>query len=108
MKGICVKLLDGAEAGTAVILEAPVYVYQDRRGRLLRCDRVKAQGVLSVTAEEIWQLQGKVPLERAAATVAVITRAEHDELASGDAGADPELTAEEALNIMMGGTYEAE
>lgn len=82
-------------------IESPLWITRNRNGVLTTRYRAKAQGVGDGTT--IWSL-GKLegyPEAR------IITRAEYEEsLTPPDP--DPELTAEEALNIILGGCYETE
>lgn len=97
---ICIEIL---ETGQRRKLDAPVWIRGNRNGPVRTPHRVKAQGVCD--GETIWALEGK-GLE-GYGTARIITRAEYEEsLAPQEA--DPELTDTEALNIMMGGTYETE
>lgn len=84
MNTIYIKILD--DSGTAVSVEEltnPVYVYkQPSNGLIVRCIDTLAQGVLDAAGEKIYQLEGKEPIDRAAATAVIITTAEYEELAA--------------------------
>ena len=79
---IHIKIID--DTGAAVFVEKlapPVYVYaQPRNGKIVRCVKPLAQGVMDATGANIYQLHGKEPVDRAVATAMVITTAEYDEL----------------------------
>ena len=82
---------ESGEAASVEALSNPVYVYvQPRNGRVLRCERRLAQGVLDVTGSKIYQLQDKAPVPGAVATAAVITTAEYQELEATLGQTDPE------------------
>lgn len=79
---------DTGEAAAVEALDPPVYVYrQPRNGMIVRCVEPLAHGVLNAEGEKIYQLEGKEPIGRAAATAAIITEAEYEELA-GELGTD--------------------
>lgn len=79
---IHIKIID--DAGEAVAVEKlapPVYVYtQPRNGKIVRCVKPLAQGVMDATGANIYQLQGKRQIDRAVGTAVEITTAEYDEL----------------------------
>ena len=94
---IYIKILDDSGAAASVEeLTNPVYICkQPSNGLIVRCIEPKAQGVLDAAGEKIYQLEGKEPIDRAAATAAIITKAEYEELAAtlgADTGEDPEDT----------------
>lgn len=97
-KAICIEI---RETGERRRLDTPVWITTNRNGILRTPHRTKASGVGD--GEEIWslgELEG-YPVAR------IITLAEYEEhLTPPDS--DPELTAEEVLDIIMGGSYEAE
>lgn len=98
MKGICIEIIPSGERRH---IESPVWITRNRNGILATPHRHHACGVGDGT--EIWSLGGLAEYPAAR----IITRAEYEEtLQSPDP--DPELTAEQALEIMMGGSYEAE
>lgn len=103
--------IHGAD-GMAAAVEAvsdPVYVYGNPvNGEIQRCHPVKAWGVLDASGGKIYQLSGRQLLDWAEATVSIITRAEYDELlATMHVDDDPELSAEQALQYITEGSYEA-
>lgn len=79
---IHIKIID--DAGEAVAVEKlapPVYVYtQPRNGKIVRCVKPLAQGVMDATGANIYQLHGKETIDRAVGTAVEITTAEYDEL----------------------------
>ena len=82
---------ESGEAASVEALSNPVYVYvQPRNGRVLRCEKRLAQGVLDVTESKIYQLQDKAAVPGAVATAAVITTAEYQELEDTLGQTDPE------------------
>lgn len=92
-----IKILDDSGIAASVEeLTAPVYVCkQSSNGLIVRCIDTLAQGVLDVKGEKIYQLEGKETIDRAAATAAIITKAEYEELVATlgtDTGEDPEDT----------------
>ena len=65
---------------TVIAVEAhpkPVYVHKQPNGTVVACSERKAQGILSVDASVIYQLEGKEPLEGTTLTAAPITTAEY-------------------------------
>ena len=87
------------ETGERWQVENEVWISVNRNGPLITPHRIKARGVGD--GERIWsfgELEG-YPEAR------IITLAEYLE---AQEEADPELTDEEALNIIMGGSYETE
>lgn len=82
---------ESGEEASVEALSNPVYVYvQPRNGRVLRCEKRLAQGVLDVTGSHIYQLQDKAAVPGAVATAAVITTAEYQELEVTLGQTDPE------------------
>lgn len=94
---ICIEIEDG----TRRRIEQEVFVLRQRNGRIVRCHRVKAQGVGD--GDQIWSLGELEGYPKAR----IITLAEYEETQTPP-DEDPELTAEEALAIMLGGNYETE
>lgn len=95
---VCIEIV---ETGERRKITRPVWITTNRNGVVATPHRVKAQGVGD--GERIWslgELEG-YPLAR------IITLAEYEE-GMTPPDEDPELTAEEALAIMMGGSYETE
>ena len=82
-------------------LDRPVWVRRLSNGTLVVCRRPQARGVSD--GAQTWSLgdlEG-LPLAR------IITKCEYLAQAVPE-DPDPELTAEEALNIILGGSYESE
>lgn len=98
MKGICIEIIG---TGERLHITAPVWITRNRNGILVTPHRHHALGVGDGT--QIWSLGGLADYPEAR----IITRAEYEE-ALTPPDPDPELTAEQALQIMMGGSYEAE
>lgn len=95
---ICIEVCD---TGERLKLDDPVWITKNRNGLLRAPHRVKALGVGD--EEHIWSLGGLEGYPEAK----IITRAEYEEtLAAPET--DPELTDAQALNIILGGSYEAE
>ena len=97
---IHIKIID--DTGAAVFVEKlapPVYVYaQPRNGKIVRCVKPLAQGVMDATGANIYQLQGKRQIDRAVGTAVEITTAEYDELLAtlgGTQGGDEETDTPE-------------
>lgn len=86
---IHIKIVDETGAATAVEkLAPPVYVHAQRRnGKIVRCIKPLAQGVMDATGANIYQLQGKQQIDRAVGTAVEITTAEYDELLATLGGA---------------------
>lgn len=98
MKDVCIEILG---TGHRMRIRKPVWITRNRNGILRTPHRHHALGVGDGSV--IWSfgtLEG-YPEAR------IITRAEYDESLSGK-DIDRELTAEEAMNVMMGGSYETE
>lgn len=82
-------------------IDRPIWLTKNRNGILATPHRIKALGVGD--GETIWSFGTLEDYPEAR----LITRAEYEEsLTPPDP--DPELTAEEALNIILGGSYETE
>lgn len=94
---ICVLLPD---TGVRIKLDHPVWITTNRNGIVVTPERVKAKGVGD--GEHIWSLGELEGYPEAK----LITLAEFLEVQETDP--DPELSAEEALNIILGGSYETE
>lgn len=94
---ICIR----TESGECRRIEREVWITTNRNGIVTTPHRVKARGVGD--GESIWsfgELEGYPRAE-------IIPLAEYEEsLAPPET--DPELTAEEALSIILGGSYETE
>lgn len=86
--------------GEYIRIENEVWITANRNGTVITPHRVKAKGVGDGTS--IWSLGGLTGYPEAR----IITLAEFGETLNVDT--DPELSAEEALAVMMGGSYEAE
>ena len=93
--------LEILETGERRRLDSPLWITVNRNGILATPHRVKALGVGD--GERIWSLGELEGYPRAK----LITRAEYEETLTPP-DPDPELTPEEALNIIMGGSYETE
>lgn len=87
--------------GEARRIEHEVWVTTNRNGIVATAHRIKAKGVGN--GEHIWSLGELEGYPEAR----IITLAEYLE-AQAEEDPDPELTPEEALNIIMGGSYETE
>lgn len=97
MEAIFVEI---AETGERRRIVDPIWVTTNRNGLVTAPHRVKAKGVGD--GKEIWslgQLEGFPGAK-------LITLAEYGETLTPPES-DPELTAEEALNIILGGSYES-
>lgn len=95
---ICIEISDTGERRR---IEREIWVRRQSNGVVVRCTRSKGQGVGD--GEQTWSL----------GSLAGYPDARHIPLAEYEEGLtppdpDPMLTAEEALNIMMGGSYEIE
>ena len=93
--------LEIVETGERIAIGRPLWITRNRNGILATPHRVKALGVGD--GERIWSL-GKL---EGYPEAKIITRAEYEETLTPP-DPDPELTAEEALNIILGGSYETE
>lgn len=93
---VCIEIIGTGERRR---LERPVWINVNRNGILTTPHRVKAKGVGD--GAQIWSLGGLAGYPEAK----IITLAEFLETQDPQ---DPELTAEEALNIILGGSYETE
>ena len=82
-------------------IESEIWITTNRNGPLATPHRIKARGVGD--GEHIWSLGELEGYPEAR----IITLAEYLE-AQAEEDPDPELTPEEALNIIMGGSYETE
>lgn len=98
MKGVCIEIL---ETGERKRIDCPVWITVNRNGVLRTPHRVKAAGVGN--GDVIWSLGELEGYPEAK----IITRAEYEEALNAP-DPDPELSAEEAMKIMMGGSYEAQ
>lgn len=88
-----------SQTGERRCLESPLWITRNRNGILTTPHRIKALGVGD--GVNVWSL-GKLDGYPEAK---LITLAEYGETRSSP---DPELSAEEALNIILGGSYESE
>lgn len=95
---ICIEITDTGERRR---IENEVWITKNRNGPLATPHRIQAKGVSD--GETIWSLGGLEGYPEAR----IITLAEYLE-AQTPPEADPELSAEEALAIMMGGNHETE
>lgn len=98
MKTVYIEIF---ETGQRMRIEAPIWITRNRNGIHSTPYRVKAKGIGD--GAQIWSFGelGGYPVAR------IITRAEFEETLT-PLDPDPELTAEEALSIILGGSYEAE
>ena len=80
-------------------IEHEIWITANRNGPLATPHRAKARGIGD--GEQVWSLGELEGYPEAR----IITLAEYLEAPEDE---DPELTAEEALNIIMGGSYETE
>ena len=85
-------------------LPSPVYVGKQTNGVVVRCPKIKAQGILSANGESIYQLENKDKLDNASLTAIPITTTEYqnlaaslDELPSEDVEVEVEVTEEPPL-----------
>lgn len=85
----------------------PIYVLRQKRNNInLQCNVVKAQGVVSTDGVSIYQFDGKPVMDPSYPVVRKITYAEFCEIQCMDEDydtSDPELTDEEALDIILNG-----
>lgn len=95
---ICIEV---TETGQRLKLEREVWITSNRNGPVITPHRVKAKGVGD--GKQIWSLGALEGFPEAR----IITLAEYLE-AQTEPDPDPELTAEAALNIILGGSYESE
>lgn len=93
--------IEVVETGERWEIREPVWITQNRNGLVRTPHRVKALGIGD--GERIWSFGTPEGYPEAR----LITRAEYEER-PGAPDPDPELTAEEALNIILGGSYETE
>ena len=98
MEYICIEII---ETGERRRIDRPVFITTNRNGILSTPHAVKALGVRD--GDKIWSLGGLEGYPEARK----ITLAEYLETLTPP-DPDPELSAEEALNIIMGGSYETE
>lgn len=95
---ICIEI---SETGECRRIEREVWITTNRNGIVATPHRVKAQGVGD--GKSIWSLGGLEGYPGAR----IITLAEYEESLT-EPESDPELTAEQALSIILGGSYETE
>lgn len=96
MDYICIEIL---ETGERKKIHRPIFITTNRNGMLVTTHWVKAQGVGD--GEQIWSLGTLEGYPRAKK----ITLAEYLEV-KGAEEVDPVATAQEALDILLGGNYE--
>ena len=78
---VYIKIVNQDGTVSLKVMETAVYVYvQPENGRILRCIREKAQGILNAEGTEIYQLMDKAPVPGATAQVQLITLGEYNEL----------------------------
>lgn len=95
---ICIEI---ADSGERIKIDREIWVTENRNGILRTRYRCKALGVSD--GSRIWSL-GEL---KSFPGAKIITLAEYDEEPLVQEP-DPELSAEEALNIILGGSYESE
>ena len=97
---ICIEI---EETGEPRRIEREIWVTVNRNGPVITPHRVKARGICD--GRDIWSLGSLEGYPKAR----IITLSEYLECqAKAEKDPDPELTAEEAMHIMMGGSYETE
>ena len=92
---ICIEI---TETGERRRIENEIWITRNRNGVIRTPHRVKALGICD--GEITWSLGTLEGYPEAK----LITRAEYEERVAGEE--DPELSAEEALDIILGGSYE--
>jgi hypothetical protein len=92
---ICIEI---TETGERRRIENEIWITRNRNGVIRTPHRVKALGICD--GEITWSLGALEGYPEAK----LITRAEFEEYRSWEE--DPELSAEEALDIILGGNYE--
>ena len=92
---ICIEI---TKTGQRVRIEREIWVSANRNGLYIAPNRILAKGVGD--GEQIWSLGALDGYPGAR----IITLAEYME---GAPETDPELTAEQALEIILGGSYES-
>ena len=97
MDYICIEITGTGERKR---IDRPIWIIRNRNGILTTPHRVKALGVGD--GERVWSLGALEGFPEAKR----IPLAEYLE-AQAEPDPDPELTAEEALNIILGGSYES-
>ena len=97
MDCICIEII---ETGERRCIENEVWITENRNGIHRTPHRCKALGIGD--GETVWSL-GKL---EGYPQAKLITLAEYGETLTPPES-DPELTAEEALNIILGGSYES-
>lgn len=88
-------------------IKNPIYILRQKRNNInLQCNVVKAQGVVSADGISTYQFEDKPIMDPSYPVVRKITYAEFYEMQSIDEDydpSDPELTDEEALDIILNG-----
>ena len=97
MERICIEITGTGERKR---IDRPIWIIRNSNGILATPHRCQAGGVSD--GETVWSLGQLEGFPEAK----VITLAEYLE-ARTEPDTDPELTAEEALNIILGGSYES-
>lgn len=98
MEYICIEII---ETGARRRIDSPLWLTCNRNGILITPHRIKARGLGD--GEHIWSLGELEGYPEAK----IITLAEYLET-QAPPEEDPELNAEEALRIILGGDYESE
>ena len=96
------------EENKAEAIKNPVYVLRQKRNNInLQCNVVKAQGVVSNDGTTTYQFEDKPIMDPSYPVVKKFTYAEYCEMmgnSNSENPDDPEITDEEALNIILGDT----
>lgn len=94
----------------AEVIEGPIYVMRQKKNNInIQCNIVHAQGVISADGSTIYQFEDKPVMDSSYPVVKKFTYAEFCEMQVADKDYDPddpEITDEEALNIIMGDIVE--
>ena len=98
MEHICIEIIATGERRR---IEGPLWIDRGRNGPFLTPHRIKAKGLGD--GEQIWSLGGLEGYPEAR----LITLTEYLQSLAGE-DPDPELTPEEALEIILGGNYEVQ
>lgn len=102
-----IKFINSVNKAEAI--KRPIYVFRQKRNNInLQCNVIKAQGVVSSDGSTIYQFEDKPIMDSTYLIVKKITYAEYCEMMSNttEDPNDPEISDEEALNIIMGDIVE--